>query len=58
MEKSDSLLSKAAPSEKVPLTCRNRATRAGAVSGALTGFACGIISWLAYAQVGPSQMPS
>ncbi|CAL5219522.1 g1369 [Coccomyxa viridis] len=29
----------------------NRATRAGAVSGALSGFACGIISWLACAKI-------
>ena len=56
------------------MTCRNRVTRAGAVSGALSGFVCGIISWLAYAQVchfwllfpyaahsneaGPSRLPS
>lgn len=31
---------------------RDKATRAGAVSGALSGISCGIISWLVYAKVG------
>lgn len=34
------------------VVCRNRATRAGAVSGTLSGISCGVISWLVYAKVG------
>ena len=32
-------------------SCRNKATRAGAVSGALSGISCGLTAWLVYAKV-------
>ena len=34
-------------------SCRNKATRAGAVSGALSGISCGLTAWLVYAKVPP-----